>query len=80
MWTLRKVSAIPVPTLFLSTATVAQTGESAAAIPGEVSFTEAMRSKMSGKDCETQRRACRRRSAEIKAVSYGVAGSHNASQ
>jgi hypothetical protein len=36
MRTLLKVSAIPVPTLFLSTAAVAQTGESAAAVPGEV--------------------------------------------
>jgi hypothetical protein len=36
MQALLKVSAIVVPTLFLSTAVVAQTGEFAATVPGEV--------------------------------------------
>jgi hypothetical protein len=36
MRALLKVSAILVPTLFLSTAAVAQTGEFAVAVPGEV--------------------------------------------
>jgi hypothetical protein len=64
MRALLKVSAVLVPTLFLSAAAVAQTGEFAAAVRGEV----------------VHRGYMLQDAAEIKAVSYGVAGSHKASQ